>query len=196
MAEEHENRVTLIRHGETEWSKSGQHTGRTDIHLTEHGREEARRTGKLLGERTFALVLRSPLSRAKETADLVGLGEQAVVDDDLLEWDYGDYEGITTAEVQKTDPDWTVWRGPLPNGETVDQVGERADRVISRAREVDGPVALVGHGHALRILAARWCELPAVEGRRLQLSTATLSVLGWEHDVPGLVAWNAEGLPG
>ncbi len=187
----HENRVTLIRHGETEWSLSGQHTGITDIPLTENGRDQARRTGELIAGQSFALVLRSPLLRARETAELVGLADQATVDDDLLEWNYGDYEGITTAEIQKTHPGWTVWKGPIPNGETPDQVGDRVDRVIERAREVNGPVALVGHGHSLRILAARWCELPAVEGRRLQLSTATLSVLGWEHDVPGLVAWNA-----
>lgn len=190
----HENTVTLIRHGETEWSRSGQHTGITDIPLTENGREEARLTGRLLVGQSFALVLRSPLRRAKETAELVGLADEATVDEDLLEWNYGDYEGITTAEIQKTHTGWTVWRGPMPNGETVDQVGERADRVIARARAAAGPVALVGHGHALRILAARWCELPAVEGRRLQLSTATLSILGWEHDVPGLVAWNAAGV--
>jgi probable phosphoglycerate mutase len=191
---QHENRVTLIRHGETEWSKSGQHTGITDIPLTDHGREEARQTGALIAGQRFELVLRSPLLRAWETADLVGLGEVAEVDDDLREWNYGDYEGIATVEIQKTHPGWTVWRGPLPNGETPDQVGERVDRVIARARAVEGPVALVGHGHCLRILSARWCELPAVEGRRLQLSTATLSILGWEHDVPGLVAWNAAGV--
>lgn len=190
----HENQVTLIRHGETEWSKSGQHTGRTDIPLTERGREEARQTGKLISDQQFALVLRSPLLRAKETAELVGLGDVAEVDDNLLEWNYGDYEGVTTAEIQETHPGWTVWTGPIRNGETVNHVGERGDRVIERARAVDGPVALVGHGHALRILSARWCELAAVEGRRLQLSTATLSVLGWEHDVPGLVTWNAAGV--
>jgi len=185
--------VTLIRHGETEWSKSGQHTGSTDIPLTDHGRDEARATGRLLGDRRFALVLVSPMQRARETAELVGLGDQAEVDDDLLEWDYGEYEGITTAEIRETHPGWTVWKGPLPSGETPEQVGARVDRVVARARRVEGPVALVGHGHCLRILAARWCELPAVEGRRLQLSTATLSVLGWEHDVPGLVTWNSAG---
>lgn len=190
-----ENVVVLVRHGETEWSLSGQHTGqRSDIPLTANGRDQARRTGALLGDAQFASVLRSPLTRARETAELVGLGRQAEVDDDLLEWDYGEFEGLTTDEIQRSRPGWTVWNGPMPGGESVDQVGVRADRVIARAREAAGDVALVGHGHALRILAARWCELPAVEGRRLVLSTATLSVLGWEHHIPVIRAWNAAGI--
>jgi probable phosphoglycerate mutase len=180
----------VIRHGATEWSLNGRHTGRTDLPLLPEGEEQARTTGTLLAGHRFALVLTSPLQRARRTCELAGLADQAIVDDDLLEWDYGDYEGVTTAEIREHDPDWTVWTGALPGGETIDQVAARADRVIARARAADGDVAVFAHGHVLRVLTARWCDLPPVEGRRFVLDTATLSQLGWEHEYPGIRRWN------
>ena len=182
--------LILIRHGETEWSRERKHTGRTDIPLTQHGREQARDVGRILDGRRFALVLVSPMQRARETCELAGYLDQAVVDDDLLEWDYGDMEGRTTAEIREERPGWLVWDGPLPNGESVDHVGERGDRVIERCLAADGDVALFGHGHALRILTARWCGMAAVEGQRLPLHTATYCELGWEHEYRTLSVWN------
>jgi probable phosphoglycerate mutase len=184
----------LVRHGATEWSVTGRHTGRTDLPLLPEGEEKARAVGSLLARRHFALVLTSPLRRARRTAELAGHPE-ALVDDDLLEWDYGELEGLTTAEIRTSRPGWTVFSGPVPGGETLDEVATRVDRVIARARAVDGDTLVVAHGHVLRVLAARWCELDPVEGRRLPLATATLSVLGWEHAVPGIHLWNASGDP-
>ncbi len=181
----------VIRHGATEWSVNGRHTGRTDIPLLPQGEDEARATGRLLDGRPFALVLTSPLKRARHTCELVGYGEQAEIDDDLLEWDYGDYEGITTAEIRETVPGWTVWDGGCPGGETIAQVAARADRVIARARAADGDVAVFAHGHILRVLTARWCQLDPTEGRRFVLQTGTLNQLSWEHDAPGVLRWNA-----
>ncbi len=171
-------------------SKSGQHTGRTDLPLTHTGRSQARAVGHLLNHRPFALVLVSPLGRAQDTCKLAGYGDQMVVDPDLLEWDYGDMEGRTTKEIRETFPGWTVWDGPMPGGESIDEVATRADRVIARALAADGDVALFGHGHALRILTARWCELDGREGMRFPLRTATLCELGWEHEYRTVSVWN------
>lgn len=183
--------VVLVRHGETEWSVSGQHTGMTDLPLTDAGRDQARAVGRLLAGRRFALVLTSPLTRARETCQLAGYGDQAQVDADLLEWDYGEMEGRTTAEIRRTHPGWTVWDGPMPGGETIEAVAARADRVIARALDAGGDVALFGHGHALRILTARWCELDPHEGKRFPLRTATFCELGWEHEYRTVTVWNA-----
>ncbi|HEX9993620.1 MAG TPA: histidine phosphatase family protein [Acidimicrobiales bacterium] len=181
--------VVLLRHGETEWSATGRHTGTTDVPLTDRGRDQARAIGALLRGRCFARVLVSPLRRAAETCRLAGLGGGEVVDD-LREWAYGDFEGRTTEEVREGLPGWTVWTGPVPGGEQVDDVGHRADRVIEAVRAVDGDVAVVAHGHLLRVLAARWIGLPAEAGRLLALSTATVSVLGWEREQPVVTVWN------
>jgi probable phosphoglycerate mutase len=182
--------VWLIRHGETEWSASGRHTGRTDLELSAAGGEGARKLGVRLAEVTFDAVFSSPLRRARDTCNLAGLGDRADVVDDLREWDYGDYEGLTTAEVRATRPDWTVWRDGCPGGESADEVGARVDRVITRLREDDGAVAVFGHGHCLRVLAARWVGLPARDGALLALDTAALSRLGWEREQPVIRAWN------
>jgi broad specificity phosphatase PhoE len=183
--------VAVVRHGATEWSMDGRHTGRTDLPLLPAGEAQARAAGALLEGRSYALVLTSPLQRARRTAELAGHGDGIVVDPDLLEWDYGDYEGVTSAEIHRTVPGWTVWSGPIPGGETLAQVAARADRVVERLRAADGDALVFGHGHMLRVLAARWCELEPVEGRRLPLETATVSRLGWEHSVPGIHLWNA-----
>ncbi|HEY6425148.1 MAG TPA: histidine phosphatase family protein [Pseudonocardiaceae bacterium] len=189
--------VVVLRHGETGWSRSGQHTGRTDIALTEHGRAQARRLGQLLEGRTFALVLTSPLSRAVQTCALAGYGDVAVVCEDLREWDYGRYEGRTTAEIRTERPDWTIWTHSVPNGETAASVGERADRVVAIARAAGGDVALFGHGHILRVLAARWCGLTPTAGRIVGLDPATVSVLGYEHETSIIRRWNqADPVPG
>jgi broad specificity phosphatase PhoE len=188
--------VVLIRHGETDWSRSGRHTGRTDIPLTDAGRAEASSLGERLRGRTFGLTLTSPLSRATETASLAGLDPE--IEPDLVEWDYGEYEGSTTAQIREKRPGWLLWRDGCPRGEDAVAVGRRADRVIDRvlhASEDRGrrDVALVAHGHVLRSLAARWCELGPEAGARLLLDTGTLSVLGWEREVRVIRVWN-EGL--
>jgi len=182
--------LVLVRHGETEWSRSGRHTGRTDLPLTEAGRGEARALAPRLADRRFALVLASPLRRARETARLAGFGDRAEPCDDLRERDYGAYEGRTTAEIREEHPGWNVWTGPLPDGESLEALGERVDRVIARARAAPGDVLLFAHAHSLRVLAARWCELPPVEGRRLLVGTGSLSLLGWERETPGIRALN------
>jgi broad specificity phosphatase PhoE len=179
-----------MRHGETEWSASGRHTGRTDLPLTDAGQAAARRLGALVASQSFAAVLTSPMRRARDTCVLAGLGENAVVDDDLSEWDYGDYEGVTTAEIRTRRPDWTLWRDGCPGGETADDVCARLDRVIAQIRSTDGPVAVFGHGHALRVLGARWVGLPPEDGGRFALDTATLSRLGWEREQPVIHTWN------
>jgi broad specificity phosphatase PhoE len=183
--------VTLVRHGETEWSKSGQHTGRTDLPLTEEGEAEALASAQLLKGIDFDVVLTSPRQRARATAGLVGLSG-AVVDDDLQEWDYGDLEGLTTLQIQEQFPAWTIWNGPWPGGETAEQVGARADRVIERCLQLPpgSKVAVVAHGHFLRVLGARWLGAPVTAGRWLALSTAAVCQLGWEHDWRTLRAWN------
>ena len=182
--------VWLIRHAATEWSKSGQHTGRTDLPLLDEGRDAARGLPARLGGHAFARVLVSPLSRARETADLAGLGADAQLRDDLMEWDYGDYEGLTTPEIRERRPDWFLWRDGVPNGESADDVGARCDRVVEEVLGVDGDVALVAHGHVLRVLAARWVQQPAAFGAHLHLGTAAICVLAWERDVRVIDCWN------
>jgi probable phosphoglycerate mutase len=185
-----QNDVYLVRHGATEWSESGKHTGRTNVPLTDMGRAQAAAVADLLAGRVFAEVLVSPLDRALETCEIAGYGDRATVTDDLCEWDYGDFEGRTTPEIREHVPGWTVWTGDLPNGESIEQVAARADRVIERALAAEGDVALFAHGHILRVLTARWCELIPQEGRRFMLQTGTLGVLGWEHEYRGIRGWN------
>jgi probable phosphoglycerate mutase len=184
-------RVWLIRHAETEWSRDGRHTGRTDVPLAEAGRERARELERRLAGKRFALVLTSPLSRARETAELAGIGDAAQVRDDLLEWDYGEYEGITTREIRETsDPGWYLWRDGAPGGEQPGDVAARVDRVIEEILGADGDVAVVAHGHVLRALAARWVEAPVDLGGRLALSTGSISALGFEREVRVIWSWN------
>ena len=182
--------VVLVRHGETEWTRSGQHTGRTDIPLTEHGRDQARHIAKLLADHRFALVLTSPLQRALETCRLAGYGDVARTVDDLREWDYGKYEGLTTDQIRADAPGWTIWTHLCPGGETAAEVGARADQVLELARVAGGDVALFGHGHMLRVLAARWCGLMPTAGRLFILDPATASVLGYERTSPAIKRWN------
>ena len=183
-------RVFLVRHGATEWSVTGQHTGRTDLPLTEDGRDQAKRLASRLAGQEFALVLVSPLTRARETARLTGFGDVAEVEPDLVEWDYGDYDGRTAVEIRRERPGWTPWHGGYPGGETLDELAARADRVLSRARAAGGDVALFAHGHILRVIAARWLEQPPVEASRYYLDTASLSVLGWERETAVIDRWN------
>jgi broad specificity phosphatase PhoE len=180
----------LIRHGETEWSRSGAHTGRTDLPLTDAGREKAAALAQRLSGRRFALVLTSPLQRARETCRLAGYGDVAQVEPDLAEFDYGDYEGRTTEEIWKTAPGWSVWTGGAPNGETLDQVATRARRVIERASKAGDDAALFAHGHILRVLTACWLGLPPADGRLFALDTATISVLGYERETRVIRGWN------
>jgi broad specificity phosphatase PhoE len=182
--------IWLIRHGETAWTRSGAHTGRTDIPLTDNGRREASALARLLGGHPFALVLTSPMQRAVETCRLSGCGQSAEVDPDLREWDYGDYEGISTSQIHQTRPDWGLWKDGAPNGETVEHVGQRADVVIGRALAAGGDVALFAHGHFLRILTARWLGLTPDCGRLFALSTATVSRLGYERETRVITRWN------
>jgi probable phosphoglycerate mutase len=183
--------VVLVRHGETEWSLSGQHTGRTDIPLTAHGEAVASQLARMLGGFAFHQVLCSPLQRARRTCELAGLGAQAELEPDLLEWNYGGYEGRTPAEIRAEVPDWLVFRDGCPGGESPQAVGARVDRVIDRVRGVDGPVALFAHGHVLRVLGARWIGLPPAAGARFLLDTATLTVLSWYRGRPAIRCWNA-----
>ena len=183
-------RLWLVRHGETEWSRSGQHTSRTDIPLTALGRRQASGVANKLADHVFPLVLSSPKIRALETARLAGFGDRVETTDDLLEWDYGEDEGRTTPEIRTDRPGWTIWAdGPL-GGETADDVAARVDRVIARVREADGDVLVFAHGHVLRVLAARWIGEPPSEGRFFELGTATVSVLGWEREAPTIERWN------
>ena len=186
-----EQRVYLLRHGETEWSLNGRHTGVTDVPLTENGRIAARRLEPILAKETFALVLSSPLRRARETAELAGLGKQANVEPDLIEWNYGEYEGLQTEQIRLTRPGWSVFRDGCPGGETPEQIGARADRVLTKVRASAGNVALFAHGHILRVLAARWIHLSASYGEHFLLDTATLNVLGYYRESPAFKIWNA-----
>lgn len=182
--------AVLVRHGETEWSRSGKHTGRTDVPLTEHGRAQAQAVGEALRGRDFALVLTSPLERARETCRLAGFDEQAQTRDELMEWDYGAYEGRTTPEVREERPGWTLWRDGVPGGETIEQVAERVDRVIEEIRGTDGDALLFAHGHVLRVLTARWLGFEPHAGRLFALDPATLSTLGYERETPVIRLWN------
>jgi broad specificity phosphatase PhoE len=179
----------LVRHGETEWSRDHKHTSFTDLPLTENGIAVAKKLEQRLEGQEFELVLTSPRERARRTAELAGFAE-AKADEDLVEWDYGDYEGITTEEIRKTVPGWTVWSHESPQGETSAQVSERLDRVIRRVRQHEGRALVFGHGHALRALTARWIEQPVAEGRFFRLDTATLCTLGYERETPVILRWN------
>jgi broad specificity phosphatase PhoE len=182
--------AVLVRHAETEWSLSGQHTGRTDLPLTDHGRETAAGLAGPLSAWSFSTVLVSPSLRARETCELCGLAGTAEPCEDLLEWDYGDYEGLTSPQIEELRPGWNLWRDGCQNGESAAKVGTRIDRVIARIAASDGPVAVFSHGHALRALGARWIGLEASGGARLGLSTASISALGVEHGTPVLASWN------
>jgi broad specificity phosphatase PhoE len=180
----------LMRHGETAWSLSGQHTGRTDLHLTAEGKRRAEALGRQLAGRPFALVLCSPLARAVETCRLAGYGDVAELTDDLREWNYGEYEGRSTADIRRERPGWTIWIGGTPGGETIEEVAERARRVIDRAAAAGGEVALFAHAQVLRVLAACWLGLSPDAGRLFVLGTASLSVLGYEHETRVIRSWN------
>ena len=184
-------RAFAIRHGETAWSLSGQHTGTTDIPLTDNGRRLAARIRPVLAREVFARVFTSPLQRARETCELAGLGAAAVLDPDLAEWNYGEYEGLTPKQIHEKAPGWLIFRDGCPGGETPEQVGTRVDRVIARARAASGDVALFAHGHVLRVLVARWLGLAAAAGQHFLLDTGTLNVLGYYREIPALKIWNA-----
>ena len=183
--------VALIRHGETEWSLTGQHTGISDVPLTQHGREVATLLAPVLVKKKFNLVLTSPLGRARETCELAGLLKSAQVEPDLTEWNYGQYEGLTPRQIHEMAPGWVIFDDGCPGGESPSQIGARVDRVIAKVRAVSGDVALFAHGHVFRVFAARWIGLPAQAGRHFLLDTATVSVLGYYRDVPAVKRWNA-----
>jgi len=186
--------LSLIRHGETEWSLSGRHTSRTDIPLTEQGEQDARRLGERLRTTTFLRVFTSPMQRARRTCALVGLTPVAEVEPDLAEWNYGDYEGLRSQDIRQARPDWNLFRDGCPRGETPAQVSDRADRLISRLRPLEGNVALFSHGHFGCVLAVRWIGLPVIEGQHFRLGTATLSIFGDESErsqVPVIECWSA-----
>lgn len=182
--------VVLVRHGETEWSRDGRHTGRTDLPLTEEGRRHAEALAAPLRAWQFALVLTSPLRRAVETCRLAGYGGQAQLRPELMEWDYGRYEGLTSRQIAQQSPGWSLWRDGGPDGETPADVGRRVDRVIAEVRRAAGDVLIFAHGHVLRVLAARWLNEPPAGGRHYALQTAALSVLGYEHENPVIIRWN------
>jgi broad specificity phosphatase PhoE len=182
--------VFAIRHGETKWSLSGQHTGTTDLPLTDNGRRLAERMRPVLAAKAFKLVFCSPMRRARDTCVLAGLGDKAVIEPDLMEWDYGEYEGLPPKQIHEMAPAWFLFQDGCPGGESPEQVGARVDRVIARARAADGDVALFAHGHILRVLAARWIGLPASGGQHFLLSTGTLSVLGYYREIPAVRIWN------
>jgi broad specificity phosphatase PhoE len=182
--------VFAIRHGETAWSLSGQHTGTTDIPLTENGRRLARRLRPTLAGNGFEVALCSPMQRARETCELAGFGDKAVIDADLGEWNYGEYEGLTPEQIHRRAPGWLIFKDGCPGGERLEDVGGRVDRVIVRSRAVGGDVVLFAHGHVLRVLVARWIGLAAIGGQHFLLDTGTLSVLNHYHDVPAVSIWN------
>jgi broad specificity phosphatase PhoE len=184
-------RLVLVRHGQTPWSTEGRHTGRSDIELTDQGREQARALKPALAHWKFDRVLVSPLKRARETCELAGQGDAAELCADLMEWDYGDYEGLTAAEIQQQVPGWTIWTGPLPGGETVEQVAERADRVIASIDDLEGDVLLVAHGHLLRVLAMRWVKLDPYFAGAFMLDPASVSILGNDRGmIRSVIRWN------
>lgn len=191
MAHRTEPEIVLVRHGETEWSLSGQHTGTTDVPLTDNGRRVAEGLGERLGDREYAVVISSPLIRSLETARLAGYGDAVEIRRELREWDYGAYEGLSTPQIREKRPGWWLWSDGCPGGETAAQVGERADRVIADLREVDGNALVFAHGHILRVLAARWIGLEPGCGSRFGLETATFSSLGWERENAVIWKWNA-----
>jgi probable phosphoglycerate mutase len=182
--------IYLVRHGETAWSISGQHTGKTDISLTENGRSMARLLQPVLGAENFSLVLKSPLQRASETCDLAGLGNNAEVDRDLLEWDYGEYEELTTTEIHEIKPGWIIFKDGCPGGETPEQIRTRVDRLIVKAHAASGNVALFAHGHLFRVFAARWLGLKVADGCRFLLEPATMNILGYYRGIAAIRRWN------
>jgi probable phosphoglycerate mutase len=193
---EHPGELVLVRHGETEWSRTGKHTGRTDVPLTDEGRRQAELLAVSLAGRRFQRVLTSPLGRAAETCRLAGFEDAAEAREELVEWDYGEYEGLTTPDIRRERPDWVLWRDGCPGGERADQVGERVDRVLADVSGSPGDVVLFAHGHVLRVLAARWLGLAPRDGALLALDTATVSVLGWERQTAVLRLWNVPpGVP-
>jgi broad specificity phosphatase PhoE len=183
-------RLFLVRHGETDWSASGRHTGWTDVPLNDTGRRQAAALATWLAGRRFARVVSSPLSRALETCRIAGLGADAVVDPDLREWNYGVFEGRTSDQIRAEIPGWTIWTTAVEGGESIDQVGRRLDRVLAGLAEIDGDVVVFGHGHALRIMTARWLGLEPAAGALFELSTATISRLGWERERRVIELWN------
>jgi probable phosphoglycerate mutase len=183
--------IVLVRHGETEWSATGKHTSRTDLSLTEAGRERARALAPELAGWSFTRVVSSPLKRARETCELAGLGDAAELDDDLREWDYGEYEGLTTPEIREENPGWSLWRDGCPGGEMSDQVGERADRALARLRSADGDAVAFAHGHILRVLTGRWLGMPTAAGARFALAAGGVGELGFERETEVLRRWNA-----
>ncbi|MFQ5935838.1 MAG: histidine phosphatase family protein [Acidiferrobacterales bacterium] len=189
---EDNQKVYVMRHGETEWSLSGRHTGITDVPLTENGRRLAKLLQPIMARQSFGLVLASPLQRARETCQLSGLGDQAVIEPDLVEWNYGDYEGLTPQQIHEHSPEWLIFEHGCPGGEKPGDVAVRVDRVISKARAIEGNVALFAHGHVLRVLAARWLGLPPQAGRHFLLDTATLNILGYYRGFPAVQRWNAQ----
>ena len=185
--------LVIVRHGETEWSIARRHTGRTDLPLTQAGRERAAALAHVLGGRTFDLVLVSPLRRARETCELAGFGDRAETCEDLREWDYGDYEGLTTAEIRESNPDWVLWRDGCPGGETPDEVAARAERSLARLRAGDGDALAFAHGHILRVLTARYLQMPVAAGARFVLGAGAFSTLGYEHENEAMLNWNDTG---
>ncbi len=185
-----DSQCTLVRHGETEWSRSGRHTGRTDLPLLPEGVAQAESLAPVLRDRPFAAVLTSPLLRARQTCTLAGWGEAAEVDPDLAEWDYGAFEGLTTSEIRNDHPGWDLFADGAPGGEAAEDVGRRADRIIERVRSAPGEVACFAHGHVLRVVAARWIGLPATAGGSFILGPAALCALGWERERPVIERWN------
>jgi len=183
-------KVYLIRHGETEWTQTKKHTGLTDIPLTIEGREQARWLKEKLTDKSFKKVFCSPLERAKETCEIAGLMKDAEICDDLVEWDYGDYEGKTTAEIREIDPKWTIFAKGAPNGESIGDIATRAQKVIAKVRDIPGDVAIFSSGHFSRALAARWLQLTVSDGKLFLLSTASISILGFERENPVLITWN------
>jgi probable phosphoglycerate mutase len=184
------SQLWLIRHGETEWSAAGRHTSFTDVPLTDAGRAAAERLAPVLASQMFDLVLTSPMKRAMETCELAGFMTGALTTSDLSEWNYGDYEGITTDAIRRTHPGWSLFFDGCPGGETIEEVTARADRVVARVRATNGPVIAFSHSHLLRVLAARWVGAPPILGANLVLSTATISILGWEREKPAIMRWN------
>jgi probable phosphoglycerate mutase len=182
--------IFLVRHGETEWSRSGQHTSRTDLSLIEEGRERAAAIGEELSGNSFALILTSPLRRARETAELAGLGAEAEILEDLREWDYGSYEGLTTPQIREQNPGWYLWRDGCPDGEQPEAVQQRADRVLARIRAADGDVVAFAHGHILRVIAVRWIGMSVAAGARFALSAGAVSILGFERETEVIWRWN------